>query len=288
MRKINIDIVVAVRNEEKNIPLFVRSIQNLKISTDVELGLIFVEDGSTDKTLEILREYSKQNSKIRYYSLINPCGQAGASSFGIKQSESDAVIMMDVDGSHPVDIIPEMVKSYSEGAEIIYSARKSFTKRKFYRRLGTCLFNLYLAFTAGISIREQNVSFRLISKRIKNRLLQNNRWLYYFRPNFSKKESIKEKYIYFSSQERQIGESKYTFKRLFKIALIAPLSVMSLKRFIIIISLFGLIAVFCFMLGYIILSPLPVGLILIMIFNFYKMSKENILSKLRVVEQSEN
>jgi len=287
MQKKKVDIVVPVRNEEKNIQVFIQNIKNLKISKAVELRIIFVEDGSSDKTLEVLREYSKQNSNIRYYSLINDFGQAGAALFGIKQSEADAVIMMDVDGSHPVEIIPEMVKYYLEGARIVHSIRKRFDKRKFYRRLGTFLFNFYLALTAGVDIRKQNVSFRLISKRIKNRLLENSRWLHYFRPNFPKRVGIKEKYIYFCAEERRIGESKYSFIRLFKIALTAPLSVMSFRRFVFTVSALVLTAITCLILGYVFLFFIILGLSLVLIFKFYKMSTENILSKLKVIEKSD-
>jgi len=286
MQRKKVDIIIPVRDEEKNIPSFVQGIFNLNIPKSIELGIVFIEDNSHDQTLEILRKYSKENLNIEYYSLKNDFGQPAAVAFGLKQSEADAMIMMDVDGGHPVEVIPEMISHYKNGADIVQAIRKNFEKRRFYRKIGTLLFDLYLFLIAGINVCKQNVSYRLVSKEVNQKILGNYRWLYFFRTNFSRGTGIKEKYVYFSAKDRNLGESKYNFMRLFKVAIIAPLSVISFKRFICIIAALGLLIIICLIKGYIFFS---IGILIFssfLVFRFYKMSTANILNKLEIFEKS--
>lgn len=287
MQRKKVDIIIPVRNEEKNIPSFVQGIFNLNIPKSIELGIIFIEDNSHDQTLEIIRKYSKENLNIEYYSLKNDFGQPAAVAFGLKQSEADAMIMMDVDGGHPVEVIPEMLKYYLEGTDVVQAVRRRLEQRKLYRKLGAHFFNLFFYLITGVKACKQNVYYRLVSKRINQKLLKDNRWLYFFRTNFSKGEGLKVKLVYFSAKDRNLGESKYNFMRLFKVAIVAPLSVISFRRFVFIVSTLVLTAITCLILGYVFLFFIILGLSLILIFKFYKMSTENILSKLKVIEKSD-
>ena len=118
-----VDIIVAVRNEEKNLVLFAESVRSLTLPGDVELGMIFVEDSSTDATLPVLCELASKDPLVHYYALEKGFGQGPAIVFGLSQSRADATIMMDVDGSHPVDVIPEMIERYLAGARIVQCRR---------------------------------------------------------------------------------------------------------------------------------------------------------------------
>jgi glycosyltransferase involved in cell wall biosynthesis len=118
-----VDIVVAVRNEELTIPRFIDEVRSLRLPEGVRTRILFVEDGSTDQTLDLLRSQSRHDPSIQYYSLTNPFGQVGALSMGLAHASGDAVIMMDVDGSHPVDILPEMIAEFLAGADIVQGVR---------------------------------------------------------------------------------------------------------------------------------------------------------------------
>ena len=97
-----IDIVTAVRNEEASIPPFVETVRALPVPADVEFGILFVEDGSNDGTVALLRELSAADPRIRYWSLERGFGQGPAVIYGLERSRAEAVVMMDADGSHPL------------------------------------------------------------------------------------------------------------------------------------------------------------------------------------------
>ena len=96
-----IDVLVAVRNESENLRKFVDQISKISIE-GVEISIVFMEDGSTDDTLNVLRTLAKEFDSVKFYSLKNDLGQYAALFYGICKSDADAVVTMDVDGGHPV------------------------------------------------------------------------------------------------------------------------------------------------------------------------------------------
>jgi len=95
----SIDILVAVRNEEKNVTEFVERMNEIA-PKNVFIKFIFLEDGSSDRTVELLRNLSKNFDNIDYISFENKFGQYAALSYGLGISKADAIITMDVDGGH--------------------------------------------------------------------------------------------------------------------------------------------------------------------------------------------
>ena len=105
----SVDVLVAVRNEEKTIPGFINKLNEL-VPNDIKLNIIFLEDGSSDGTVELLKDLSKKFNNVNYISLDNKYGQYAALTYGLSLSKADAVITMDVDGGHPIETAIEMIK----------------------------------------------------------------------------------------------------------------------------------------------------------------------------------
>lgn len=288
MKKKRVDVIVAVRNEEENIPLFINAVKGLNLPDSIEIGIIFIEDSSTDRTLELLRKYSEHDVKVSYYSLKKGYGQTAALAFGLERSKADAMITMDVDGGHPVQVIPVMINYFLEGADIVQGVRRKNEKRDFYRNVGTSIFNIIFFLLAGVNTHKQNVFFRLMSKEVSKKFLSNTRALYFFRTNFSKKECIHEKYVSFEPDCRIFGKSEYNFIRLAKFALKAPFSAMSAKRFFFIIFFTLLLILLCLLKGNTLFPVVLLLLIMLMLSTFYKISSINILDHLEVKEQCVN
>jgi glycosyltransferase involved in cell wall biosynthesis len=120
---LKIDIIAPVRDEGEILPAFVKNVMAMTLPAEVDLGIIFVEDGSRDRTVSALRELSAENSSVRFFSLRNDRGQAAAVAFGMKQSSAEAIIMMDADGSHPLQIVPEMIARFRSGADVVQAVR---------------------------------------------------------------------------------------------------------------------------------------------------------------------
>jgi polyisoprenyl-phosphate glycosyltransferase len=279
-----IDLVVAVRNEERNIELFVEQVQALALPPAVEVGMIFVEDSSTDQTVPRLRRYAKEHANLRYFCLKRGFGQPAAIAFGMKQSQADAVIMMDVDGGHPTEIIPEMIRRFLGGAEIVQAVRTTSEKRSIYRNLGTWLFNTAFIVLAVVDTRTQNVYFRLVSKRVRDQFLSHPRWLHFLRINFPRQEGLQVEHVSFKAESRQHGESKYSLPRLIKLALLAPLSVISPGRFSLLMGLLGLAAAALLAQRHFLTGGAAALLAAACIFQFREMSRESLLAKLEVRE----
>lgn len=279
-----VDIVVAVRNEEESLPGFFVKARALHLPAGFELGYIFIEDGSTDRTREILREKAIEDSRIKYIFLKEGRGQAPAIALGLAHSNADAAIMMDVDGGHPLELIPSMVSGFAEGALAVQALRRKISKRRRYRDLGTLLFNRVYRLLTGVDTEKQNVYYRLVSQELFKELLKNNRWKHFLRINYQGYRGTDIQYVEFDATERVLGLSKYNFRRLLRFALIAVLSSISLARFMLATFAALLMVGALVVLGAPVLwVPLVIGLIIAMI-AFAKMSSKDVLTSFTIVE----
>ena len=281
-----IDIVVAVCNEEDLIRPFVDSLRQLHLPAEIDLGIIFVEDSSTDRTRDVLREVCATGSSVRFYSLERGYGQAPALWFGMQRSNADAVITMDVDQGHPVSVIPSMIEAWLSGADIVQGVRMDISGRPAYRDAGTRAFDLMVKVVTGVDLRRQNVHFRLLTKAAKDEFLNNQRWIYFLRYHFPANQYSRQ-YIEFTSQERTAGCSKFDFRKLLAHSLRGILSIIPAKRFLFIMlpALFAALVLGIlvhWLIACILLLP-----VLIVIECYRRMCKNQISDRMRIVEQSE-
>jgi glycosyltransferase involved in cell wall biosynthesis len=228
---VRVDVVVAVRNEEESLPRFVQSLRALKIPEDIELGCIFIEDSSTDATVDVLRNLSARDHLVRYICLTKGHGQAPAIALGVRESNADAIIMMDVDGGHPIELIPPMIDAFMGGALAVQAVRRTLENRKGYRDLATKVFNNVYRIVTGIDTKKQNVFFRLIARPLAIALLQDNRWKHFLRIRYSGFKESTVTYVQFDALERVLGVSKYNLRRLLFFALDGVFASISLLRF---------------------------------------------------------
>jgi dolichol-phosphate mannosyltransferase len=237
---ISVDIVTAVRNEEACIPLFVDAVGELDVPGDVSLRVLFVEDSSTDRTLDELRRLSAKHDFVRFMSLHRGYGQCAALVFGMAHSDGDAVVMMDADGSHPVGLLPEMIGRFRAGFEVVQAVRGQIRNRRAYRNVGAAIYNLVVRLVTGVDLREQNVYFRLVSRRIRQLILADRRCHGFLRLGFSRDDSVRTAKIAFDAAERTKGRSKYHFLRLLRFSVDGLLSVVPpLRGAVILLLLLG-------------------------------------------------
>jgi len=205
-----VDILVAVRNEEKNIPEFITKMNELTPG-NVKINIIFLEDGSTDGTVKLLKDLSIKLNNINYISFENKYGQYAALTYGLSISKADAVITMDVDGGHPIETAIEMIESYLEENNLVQGHRIVYKRKKFYRSIMSYAYNLFYFLIVGVNFFKQNVMFRLMDKSTKEKFLQHKNWWHIFKTNFKSKDGVKTSYIECDAPERELGESKYGF-----------------------------------------------------------------------------
>jgi dolichol-phosphate mannosyltransferase len=280
-----VDVLVAVRNEEKNIPEFITKMNEF-ILGNVKINIIFLEDGSGDGTVKLLSDLSQKLNNVNYISFENKYGQYAALTYGLTISKADAVITMDVDGGHPIETAIEMIKSYIEGNNLVQGHRIVYKRKKFYRTVMSYAYNLFYFLIVGVNFFKQNVMFRLMDKSTKQKFLQHKNWWHIFKTNFKAEEGIKTSYLEYEAPERELGESKYNFVRLFKLSYKSFFALLSFKRLLVInLILIGLIYLFT---SYtlIVLSILIALVFLMVNISFYLIVNDYPVIKLKIIETS--
>jgi dolichol-phosphate mannosyltransferase len=159
-----ISVVVPAHNEERNLPVLLEQIR-----TFVPTGLheiIVVDDGSSDKTLDLLVKESQSDRRIKYISLSRNFGHQAALRAGLKSSTGDCVISMDADLQHPARLLPEMVEKWLEGFEVVLTIRKDVEKTTRFKRITSALFYRLMNFVSDVSIDPGSADFRLLDRKV--------------------------------------------------------------------------------------------------------------------------
>jgi glycosyltransferase involved in cell wall biosynthesis len=281
-----IDLVVAVRDEEEAIPLFVDEVRRLRLPVGSDLSMLFVEDSSRDGTRGVLRRLAGKHSGVAYYAVKNDFGQGPAIVFGVARSTGDAVITMDVDGTHPVSAIPVMVERFLQGHDIVQCVRKTPPEREAYRNLGATAFHFLARLVTGLDTREQNIYFRLMSANAASELLNHPRYWHFLRLPLPRTPG-RFSFLEVDTVERSVGRSKYNPVRLAKVAVDAVLSLLPRTRMIVWTGIALILAWFLSLLG----SPrLALGMILIqatLVLRYLSLEKPDLLNRMTILEYAD-
>jgi len=274
----SVDIIAAVRNEEKYIPIFVKAIQELQLPRSILIGIIFVEDSSTDNTVAVLRELTKAHDNVRFYSLKEGFGEGPAVVFGMSRSSAEAVIM--------INVIPKMIDLYLNGADVVQAVRITLKDRKIYRDVGAALFRILARAITGVNMKEQNVYFRLVSREYKSLLVDTKKWIHFLRMKLPQNSTVRLRKVCFHAEERKLGKSKYNFLRLTKLSLDGILSLVSVSRLIFIVFLLVAVSLTAALISKPVFSIPFVLIAILIILRYYRISHNDILSKLEIKEEA--
>jgi len=211
-RKELLSIVVPCYNEEDAIPFFIDEICNVLSNMEsVDYEIIFVDDGSRDATLEVLRRFSESNSQVRWVSLSRNFGKEAALIAGLKEAKGDFTAVIDVDLQDPPGLLPEMYDAIvNEGYDCVATRRvtrkgeppiRSFFSRLFYKLSGK-IFQVELV----DGVRD----FRLIRRNVVDAIImlgEKNR----FSKGIFSWVGFKTKYLEYENIERKHGATKWSF-----------------------------------------------------------------------------
>jgi len=279
-----IDVLIAVRDEEQSIPGFIERIDNLHLPEDVRLKLVFVEDSSTDETRPLLRRLAAERDDIGYAFLRRGFGQGIALSFALSRSTADAMVMMDVDGSHPPEAIPDLVSAYMAGAQVVQCVRRSLSDRKTYRSLGAALFHRLSRLVFGIDFAEQNIFYRLVSKSAAAMILSESRYWPYLRFPLPTEPAGATIFVEVDSEERTVGESKYNVLRLVALAIDGVLSLISKVRAVSITAAVILMSALFAVANLWPVSIVALGILGRLGFRYFEMGRGDAFQRIEVVE----
>ncbi len=212
-----VSIIVSVFNEEQVLKMFYLKMTEVLKSVNYDYELIFVNDGSTDTSQNIIDEFSRQNPKIKSIQFSTNFGHEAAMIAGVDYSTGQALICMDSDLQHPPAILPELLDRFSEGdVDIINMVRKT-SKIKSPSPIFYKILNLISPFEI-----ESNASdFFLISERVAKLLRENYRERIRFLRGFIQIIGFNKTTIPYIADERMAGKSKYSVRKLISLSIVA-------------------------------------------------------------------
>jgi len=238
----NLIIVVPCYNEEENIHSFTKNIWSVLCNIK-RYDLIFVDDGSTDSTLEILKSLSKEHTNVSYISLSRNFGHQAALKAGLDAAKGDAVICMDADLQHPPELIPQLISKWKEGYDIVNTCRKPASGEKFSKRVTSKLYYRLLNKLSDIKVDQGSADFRLLDRKVVDTLKEMPEYHLFFRGQIPW-IGFKQTSISYTAESRYAGSTKYSAKKMIVLALngITGFSVKPLKLALVAGGLFALIA----------------------------------------------
>jgi len=219
--KILISVVVPVLNEELSIKEFYQQLVN-NIET-YEYEIIFVNDGSKDKSQQIINDLRQKDKKVKLINLTRNFGHQIAITCGIDHSNGDAVIIIDADLQDPTSMIPKMIRKWQKGFDVVYGIRKERLGENLIKIITAKIFYKLVYLLSGKKIPENVGDFRLISKQVVQTLKTTREYQRFLRGIISWM-GYKHTGLFYRRQQRYAGETKYSTYSMIKLALDALLS----------------------------------------------------------------
>ncbi|NTE00922.1 glycosyltransferase family 2 protein [Agrobacterium tumefaciens] len=217
MKKL-VSIVIPAYNEADNIFVISEGIKNVFSTINYNYEIILVDDGSADHTLEKIKEYSSTAENIFFLEFSRNFGHQLAVKAGMDHAFGDCVISMDCDMQHPPELIPEMLKRWEAGFEVVYTIRAEDKNLSKGKRSSSNLFYKILNWLSDIDLEPGAADFRLLDQKVVNvfRNFQENEP---FLRGLVKWLGFKQYAIKYHPAARFSGTSKYTIKKMMRLAL---------------------------------------------------------------------
>ena len=216
MKKISIIIPMYCEEEvvEECYKRFTNMLQKLE---NYDYEILFIDDGSKDRTLELLEEIAKKDKKIKIISFSRNFGHQAAVTAGLKEVAGDAVVIIDADMQDPPELIPDMLKLWEDGNDVIYGKRKIRKGESAFKLLSAKMFYRTLNALSNVEIPNDTGDFRLVDRKVVdviNSMPEHNKFL---RGLFSW-VGFEQKAYEYERQERYAGKTKYPLKKMVKLA----------------------------------------------------------------------
>ena len=217
MKKIS--IIIPTYNEEEALPHLMKRLNKLMDFMDkYKFEILFVNDGSKDKTIDLIKEYRKEDKRINYVDFARNFGKETAMIAGLDYATGDCAIFLDADLQDPPELIPDMVEYWEKGYDDVYAQRrtrrgetwlKKFTSRMYYRVLQSL---------TKVEIQKDTGDFRLLDRRCMNALRKMRETQRCSKSMFSW-IGYKKKAISYDRDPRIAGKTKWNYAKLINLAI---------------------------------------------------------------------
>jgi len=214
-----ISILIPAYNEEPVLDkLFPRLANLANDNKNYDFEFLFINDGSKDKTLDIIKEYAEKDSRVSYINLSRNFGKEIGMIAGLDHATGDATVVIDADLQDPPELIPAMIKLWEAGYDDVYAKRKSREGESFLKKFTSKMYYKTLQSVTRIPIQEDTGDFRLLDRRVVEALKQfresqRNTKAMFSWVGFHKKE------ILYDRDQRAAGETKWNYIKLVELAI---------------------------------------------------------------------
>lgn len=212
-----ISIVVPMYYEEKVADECYKRLKKVMDDNEINYEFIFVNDGSKDKTFEILNKIAEEDKNTKIISFSRNFGHQIAVTAGVDKSKGDAVVVIDADLQDPPELIPKMIDLWNDGYKVVYAKRKKRKGESFFKLLTAGMFYRILDKMTDIDIPLDTGDFRLMDRDVVNVLKTMNERNRFVRGMVSW-VGFKQTPIEYERDERFAGETKYPLKKMIKFA----------------------------------------------------------------------
>lgn len=227
MQKKQLTVITPVFNEQDVIGLFYKKTREVLdgLEHKYRTRLLFVVDRCTDETLDVLRKIAVNDIKVQVLTMSSRFGHQMSLLAGIDAAvEADVIVMLDSDLQHPPELIPELIKKYELGNDIVYTVRKNTEDSGFLRKRMGFVFYRLLGYLTDIPINSNAADFRLISQKVALLLRNDIRERNMFLRGIFSWIGFNQASIEYVAARRAAGRSKYTLPRMISLGVSGILS----------------------------------------------------------------
>ena len=217
MKKVT--IIVPSYNEEESLPyLFERLNKLMETTKQYEFEILFVNDGSKDKTIDLIKEFREKDSRYCYVDFSRNFGKEIAMIAGLDYATGDCVIFIDADLQDPPELIPELLKYWEEGYDDVYARRRSREGETFLKKFTSKMYYKILQKMTKIEIQRDTGDFRLLDRRCVNALKKLRESQRNTKSMFSW-IGYKKKEVLYDRDARIAGKTKWNYMKLIDLAI---------------------------------------------------------------------
>lgn len=219
----SLDILVPLFNEEQALPKFHTRLTQVIADLSYEIRILYVDDGSSDGTPALLQKLASEDPRVAFIEFSRNFGHQSALTAGLDHADADIVIMMDGDGQHPPQLIPEMLGQFNAGYDIVLTQRSNDGELSLLKRKNSSLFYSFINLIGHTKIIPGAADFRLVSRRVVEALRQMPEYHRFLRGMVSW-VGFRTVILPYTAPVRLAGKPKYSLSKMMKLAMDAIFS----------------------------------------------------------------